>query len=347
MGHGRNPQEAAIVPEACPDMSNSAFVTGASGFVGGHLLQQLVEQGWQVTALVRGASVPHAPGQASVRFVQGDVLDRESLRKAIPARVSAVFHVAANTSIWAREQAVQTAVNVDGTANLIAAASAAGAGRLVHTSSFVVWGFQDDIFNEDSPRNSKHDWINYLRSKQAAEQLVKQAVADGRLDAVICNPAHILGPGDRHNWSRMIRLVHQQRLPGIPPGGGVFADVREVARAHLAAFHHGRSGQNYLLGGEAASFHDLIQALGGLLQRKVPARATPAWAMALAGRFAAAAAVVTGRAPDITPEGAALTSHTLRCDSSRAIAELAYRYTGLDTLLGDTCNWMRSEGLLT
>ena len=328
-------------------MSKTAFITGATGFVGGQLLQQLVEQGWQVTALVRGASVPQLPGLAAVQFAPGDVLDPGSLQKAIPAGVDAVFHVAANTSIWARERAVQTAVNVDGTANLIAAASAAGAGRMVYTSSFVVWGFHDGVINEDSPLEWQHDWINYLRSKRLAEQLVKEAVAGGRLDAVICNPAHILGPGDRHNWSRMIRLVDQQRLPGIPPGGGMFADVREVARAHLAAFHAGRSGRNYLLGGEEASFLQLIQTLGGLLQRKVPARTTPAWVMGLAARLATAAAVFTGRAPDITPEGAAMTSLHLRCDSSRARAELGYRHTDLTTLLGDTCAWMRAEGLLT
>lgn len=328
-------------------MSNSAFVTGATGFVGGQLLQQLVEQGWQVTALIRGTAAPVAPGLAAVQFARGDVLDPASLRKAIPTGVDAVFHVAANTSIWARERAVQSAVNVDGTANVIAAASAAGAGRMVYTSSFVVWGLHHAVINEDSPLDRRHDWINYLRSKRLAEQLVKEAVAGGRLDAVICNPAHVLGPGDRHNWSRMIRLVDQQRLPGIPPGSGMFADVREVARAHVAAFHHGRSGRNYLLGGEEASFLQLIHILGGLLQRKVPARTTPAWAMGLAARLATAAAVFTGRAPDITPEGAAMTSLHLRCDSSRAMAELGYRHTGLTTLLADTCTWMRREGLLT
>jgi nucleoside-diphosphate-sugar epimerase len=327
-------------------MAKTAFLTGATGFVGSHLAQQLVDQGWTVTALVRASASREDLEGLPLEFRTGDITDRDALMRAVPRGVDAVFHVAASTSIWSRERALQDRVNIDGTANVIAAAAAAGAGRLVHTSSFVVWGFHDGTIDESTPWTDGDEWINYLRSKRIAERQVKQAVAEGTLDAVVCNPAHILGPGDRHNWSRMLRLVNEQKLPGVPPGGGAFADVREVAAAHIAAFHQGESGANYLLGGEDTSFLELIQIAGELLGKPVPARASPAWQLRLAGRVGDLLSGFTGKAPDITPEGAAMITRHIHCDSSRAKQALGYRFTPVRTLLIDTCEWLQQRGLL-
>lgn len=328
-------------------MSPRAFLTGATGFVGMNLAHALVEQGWKVTALVRPDSPRDGIEGLGMTLAEGDLCDAGSLEAAMPASVDAVFHVAASTNIWSRNNALQQQVNVDGTRNLLEAAISAGARRMVYTSSFVVWGFADRTLTEDSPWLENSDWINYVRTKREAECLVKDAVGAGRIDAVILNPAHILGAGDRHNWSRVIRLVQQGKLPGVPPGGGAFADVREVARAHIQAFHHGRSGQNYLLGGPDALFLEVVKLTGEMLQRKVPRRATPAWLLKAAARGYVIAARFTGKEPDLTPEGAAMIIRHMGCDSSRAVRELDYRFTPIGELLEDTCAWLRTEGLLT
>ena len=137
---------------------------------------------------------------------------------------------------------------------------------------------------------------------------------------MVTNPAHILGPGDRHNWSRMIRMVHTGKLPGVPPGGGAFADVREVARAHVSAFHEGRTGANYLLGGNDLAYVELVRMIGEILGRPVPRRPSPAWLIRAIARVKVLGAAFTGRAPDITPEGAAMITRHIECDSSRAVA---------------------------
>jgi len=328
-------------------MSLRAFLTGATGFVGMNLARALVEQGWAVTALVRPDSPRAGIEGLGMTLAEGDLNDAASLEAAMPASVDAVFHVAASTNIWSRNNALQRRANVDGTRKLLKAAIGAGARRWVHTSSFAVWGFADRTLTEDSSRLEHSDWINYVRTKWEAECLVKDAVGAGRIDAVILNPAHILGPGDRHNWSRMIRLVQQGKLPGVPPGGGAFADVREVARAHIQAFHHGRSGQNYLLGGPDVLFLEVVKVTGEILRRKVPGRASPAWLLRAAARGQVIAAAFTGKEPDLTPEGAAMITRHMGCDSSRAVRELGYRFTPIDKLLDDTCAWLRKEGLLT
>lgn len=326
-------------------MALTAFLTGATGFVGAHLARQLVDQGWRVTALVRsGTSLRDLEGlDLDVR--EGDITDADSLARAMPEAVDGVFHVAASTSIWSREREMQERVNVGGTENVLRIARERRARRLVHTSSFVVWGFHEGTIDETTPWTTGDEWINYLRTKRLAERRVKAAVEQG-FDAVICNPAHILGPGDRHNWSRMIRLVQDGRLPGVPPGGGAFADVRAVAAAHIAAFHRGERGANYLLGGEDVAFLELVTLIGELLDRPVPGKASPAWQLALAGRLSNVLSRFTGKAPDITPEGAAMICRHIHCDSDRAVKTLGYTFTPVRQLLADSIGWMRGEGLL-
>jgi len=327
-------------------MTLRAFVTGASGFVGTSLARELVTQGWRVTALVRKSSPLEDIADLGLDLRVGDITDAESVKAALPEAVDCVFHVAASTNIWSRNNDLQTRINVDGTRNVVESAIAAGAMRMVHTSSFIVWGFQDNLLTESCEPVEAGGWINYIRTKRLAEDIVKTAVATGRLDATICNPAHILGPGDRHNWSRMIRLVQQEKLPGVPPGGGAFADVREVARAHVQAFHAGRPGENYILGGEDTMFIDVIRMTGEILGHKVPSKASPAWLLKAAARVFVMRAALTGTEPDLTPEGAAMITRHIRCDSSRAQNELDYRFTPVRNVLQDTCAWMSEKGFL-
>lgn len=327
-------------------MSLTAFVTGASGFVGSNLVRELDRQGWSTTALARATSNLEDIDDLSVDVREGDIVDAESVHAAMPRKVDAIFHVAASTNVWAGNNDEQDRINIGGTRNVIEAAVKAGARRLIYTSSFTTWGIRDGVITEHSPRSRDSDWINYVRTKRIAEDLVKEAVKEGRLEAVILNPGHILGPGDRNNWSRMVRMVATDSLPGIPPGGGAFADVREIAKAHVAAFHHGESGEHYLLGGEDVSFAELLGIVGRLLGKPVPKKTTPAWVLRTMAHFNAAVASITRKPPKITPESALMICRHIECDSTRAKTVLDYQITPIRPLVEDTVNWMRSAGLL-
>jgi dihydroflavonol-4-reductase len=327
-------------------MTKTAFVTGATGFVGSHIARELHRQGWEVHVLARATSSLEEISDVPVTLHTGDVTDAVSVRMAMPQSVDAVFHVAASTNLWARKNGQQTRINLEGTRNLLDAAEAAGAWRFIHTSSFAAWGALDGLFDEETPRTEATDWVNYVRTKHLSEQAVLEASAADRLDAVVLNPANVLGPGDRHNWSRLFRMVHEGSLPGAPPGGGNFCDVREVARAHVTAWHQGRNGQRYLLGGEFASYLEVIQLAGELLARRVPAKPTPGWLLKVAARIKNTLAVVTGTEPDLTPEAAVIATSKLRCDSARAQQELGYRFVPLSDMVRDTIDWMNEKGLL-
>ena len=327
-------------------MTQSAFVTGATGFVGSHIARDLCRQGWEVHVLARETSSLSAISDVPVRVHIGDVTDAVSVRAAIPQGVDGVFHVAASTNLWARNNDQQTRINLDGTRNLLDAAATAGARRFIHTSSFAAWGTLDNVFTEDSPRTDATDWINYVRTKHLSEQTVLEAAACNRLDAVVLNPGNVLGPGDRHNWSRLFRMVHAGSLPGAPPGGGNFCDVREVARAHVTAWHKGQSGHRYLLGGEFATYLEVIRLAGEMLDRRVPGKPSPGWLLKVVARIKSALAILTGKEPDLTPEAAVIATSNMRCDSGKAQQELGYRFVPLRDMVRDTIDWMHQEGLL-
>jgi nucleoside-diphosphate-sugar epimerase len=326
-------------------MPKTAFVTGATGFVGLNLIDELLREGWQVTAMHRAGSDLTYLGRMDVVRVVGDVTDAASVRQAMPRAVDTVFHVAADTGLWSGNNARQDRINIDGTRNTVEAALASGARRFVHTSSVSVFGVQNGRIDENSPRLGRDSPINYQRSKYFAEEAVRAAVGRG-LDAVILNPGGIVGPYDIRNYARLFRLVAERKLPGVTPGMLSFCHVREVARAHVAAAERGGTGEAFLLAGTNASVLELVEEIGAALGRPVPSRTTPVWLIRIAGRVGAIRGALTGKTPDITPEIVRLGLRYFTCDSSKAVRELGYRIVPLREMVADCAAWMIAEGQL-
>jgi len=324
----------------------NVLITGASGFLGRHLAQQLKAEGHNVLGLSRSARADAILVADAVTPVRGDLLQPEQLAAAFAQRFDAVFHTAADTSQWAPNDTRQTRVNVEGSRALAEAALAAGVSAFIHTSSVSAYShLVHGTLREDVPERGGESWITYERTKHLGEQAVRAVAARG-LPLVVMQPAHILGPGDTNNWSRLIRLIDQGKLPGVPPGSGSFADVREVARAQVRAWQRKRFGETYLLGGEHLRFLELVTRVGSQLGRKTPSRATPGWALMAWARVVDALSRITRREPDITPRAAMFVIHDLIVDSGKAQRELDYAITPMDRLLDDTIAWLRSENLL-
>ena len=275
-----------------------------------------------------------------VHVHRGSLHEPEFLTQSIPSGCDLVFHVAANTSIWRKEAEEQIADNWQGTKNIVDACLKRQVKRLVHVSSIAAYDCNAGTLNEDNEQLGAVSKSPYAYSKYKAEEEVRAGIERG-LDAVIVNPAHVLGPHDRGNWVRMFKMVSENTLPGIPGGRGSFADVRQVAQGILAAAQSGRTGENYILGGPNLSFLDLVALMGHLLERKVPKKPVPDWVLLTVGYGKELLANFTGQTPDITPEGAKHAISKAHIDDRKAQTELGYQHTPIETLLQDTIDWLR------
>ncbi len=135
------------------------------------------------------------------------------------------------------------------------------------------------------------------------------------------------------------------KLPGSPPGRASWCHVREVARAHLSAAERAPAGGAWGLSCVVASYAEFISAVAEATGGRAP-RALPALALRAYARLLSLGAAVTGREPEVTPEGAAITCNRVTLDSARATRELGYRPSTLQEMVTDCVSWMRAEGLL-
>ncbi|MEQ8699820.1 MAG: NAD-dependent epimerase/dehydratase family protein [Bauldia litoralis] len=325
----------------------TAFVTGGTGFLGLNLIEQLAEAGWAVTALHRPGSDLSGLKKFDVTPAKGQLIELDALTDVVPEDLDAVFHVAGDTTMWSRHFAPQLRTNVDGTRNMVTAAHRRGARRFVHTSSIAaygVWHGREPI-SEDSEKKGDLSAVNYDRTKYHAEVVIQGALRNG-VDAVVLNPCHIIGRYDAHNWGRMIRMINEGTLPGVPPRAGTFCHAEAVAKAHIAAAERGRTGENYLLGGPVADFLEVAQVIGRLTGKKVPRRPVPAWLFMLVARAKTGWGNLRDREPDLTPQAAEVVLANARIDTDKAERELGYVSPDLEAMLRDCYDWMKREKLV-
>tara|TARA_R110000868_G_scaffold8744_2_gene44711 strand:+ start:1328 stop:2308 length:981 start_codon:yes stop_codon:yes gene_type:complete len=324
-------------------MARTAFVTGATGFVGLNLVQQLMAEGWDVTALHRSSSDLTFLSRFGPRLAVGEITDRASLLAAIPQGTDTLFHVAGNTSMWHKGDAEQTRDNVDGTRNVVEAAKAKGVRRLIVTSSISAYGPVSGEVTETTPSLAEKSSVNYERTKWQAQEIARAAVGDG-LEVVIMQPGAIMGAYDIGTWSRMFLMVRDGKLPGVPPAQLTFTHVREVVGAHIAAADKGENGGQYLLAGENSTMLALVTEIGQLLGKSVPKKPLPLGVMRIAAMVGGLASSITGKEPSITSEMVEAFSHPMTTQSAKAQRDLGYKIVPLKVMVKDCYDWMVAEG---
>lgn len=319
-----------------------AFVTGGTGFVGAHLVRELVARGWRVTVGVRPTSSRQALSGLDIDCVVADITNPQAVEAGMPKRPDVVFHLAASVGFWRGRNAEQTRVNVAGTRHVVHAALKRRAARFVHVSSVAAWGPQQgDSIDESSPIRTAQHWINYSRTKWLSELEVDQGVGRG-LDAVIVNPSHIMGPGDAKNWGRLFGLAKRARTLAAPKATAPWCHVADVVRSLIAAAEHGNAGQRYLLGGPEVSYHEVLRLIRERVGREPPAHVA-GWALRAAAHLAHARGFLTRREPSLTPELASIWSTTFHVNDQRARRELGYDSRPFEATVDDTFRWVAAR----
>jgi len=322
------------------------FVTGASGHIGGNLVRALLADGREVRALVR--SDTRAIEGLDVERVEGDVLDREALARAV-AGADVVFHLAGHISLAGDPGGLMHHANVFGTRNLVAACVAAGVRRLVHFSSIHALSARpvDEVIDETRPLAEGRRAPAYDLSKAQGELEVQAGVAQG-LDAVTLNPGGVLGPHD-YKLSFMGEVILdlcRGRLPALINGGFSWVDVRDVVSGALAAEKKGRSGERYLLTGHwlsTAALGDVVEEVTGV---KRPRFVAPMWLATVGAPFVTAFSRVMGKRPRYTLASLAAIRNHRHVSHGKARQELGYSPRPIRATIADTVEWFRRSRFL-
>jgi dihydroflavonol-4-reductase len=325
-----------------------ALVTGATGFVGAAVARALSAAGWQVRALARSGSNRANLRQLAAEVMEGDLADVGSLELALVG-CDALFHVAADYRLGARDPSQLYLTNVEGTRNILGAARRVGVARIVYTSSVATIGIPSDGSpgEESTPVALSNMIGHYKRSKYLAEEVAREAAATG-MSVVIVNPSTPVGPGDIKPTptGQLVLDAASGRMPAYVDTGLNIVHVDDVAAGHLLAHARGKAGERYILGGEDMTLQIMLAQIAGLVGRQPPRMRLPYAVVLPIAYLAEGFAAVTGRSGRVTLEGVRMSRKRMFFSSGKAVSELGYRWRPPLEAFADAVKWFRQQGLL-
>jgi len=325
-----------------------ALVTGATGFVGAAVARALLRERWEVRALARKGSDRRNLQAIAVEVFEGDLADADSLGRALEG-CEGLFHVAADYRLGAFDPQQLYKTNVEGTRNILDAARAAGVRRVVYTSSVATIGIPKDGTpgTEESPSTLADMIGHYKRSKYLAEEVAREAAREG-VAVVIVNPSTPVGPGDVKPTptGQLVFDAAAGRMPAYVDTGLNIVHVDDVANGHLLAYHRGRVGERYILGGQDMTLREILIEIARLVGRKPPSVRLPSSVVMPIAYVAEAFARVTGRSTRVTVEGVRMARKLMFFSSAKAARELGYQWRAPTQAFVDAIQWFREQGLL-
>jgi dihydroflavonol-4-reductase len=326
----------------------SALVTGATGFVGAAVARSLLKNQWQVRVLARKGSDRRNLKELPVDVLEGDLTDAASLQRAAQG-CEALFHVAADYRLGARDPSQLYRANVDGTRNVLDAARRGGVQRIVYTSSVATIGIPGDGTpgDEGTPNSLANMIGHYKRSKYLAEEVAREAAREG-LPVVIVSPSTPVGPGDLKPTptGQLVLDAAAGRMPAYVDTGLNIVHVDDVANGHLLAYERGKTGERYILGGQDMSLREILAMISHLVGRPPPRVRLPYGVVLPIAYLAEGLAKLTGRSGRITLEGVRMSRKLMFFSSAKAARDLGYTCRPPLQAFEDAIRWFRDNGLL-
>ncbi|MGD0816032.1 MAG: hopanoid-associated sugar epimerase [Verrucomicrobiota bacterium] len=330
----------------------NCFVTGASGFIGGNLVHELIGRGHRVRALVRsGGDLPGIAG-ASCELIKGDISDRGCLEKAMEG-CEWCFHVAASYHLWLRDYRPMYAANVEGTRHVLEAAGAAGCQRIVYTSTVGCIalpgrsGGEVVPTDEATPVSGSQMSNHYKRSKWQAEVVARELVGKG-LPVVIVNPSAPIGPRDVKPTptGQVIVDFLNRRMPAYLDTGLNWVHVRDVAAGEILAAEKGRVGERYILGNAGGNWTmgETLTVLEELSGVPAPKLRVPHFVALMAAYVNEMAAAISGKAPKAPLAGVRMAKYKMFFNPAKAIRELGLPQTPPRQAFAEAIDWFKANG---
>lgn len=325
-----------------------ALVTGAAGFIGSNVVKLLLEDGVEVRAMVLPGEDQRNLRGVEVETVQGDVMDPESLDKALVG-CDTLFHLAAVYSIHAPRKLFFD-VNVQGSRNMLWAAKKADLEKIVYTASIAALGLREGKLgaDEETPFNQFQRCNDYVLTKYLSQQEALAFAKEEGMPIVVVNPCFPYGEGDvgPTPTGKIILDVANRVLFMAYEGGYNIIDVKDVAMGHLLAAKKGRIGEKYILGNMNVTLKELFEMVTRTAGIKTRIFKMPMALTLIYGYLWEKLADVTGTQPTVTHREAAYSHQYLFYDVSKAQRELGLELTPIETSLERSLEWFEREGYI-
>jgi len=310
------------------------------------LARSLTAKGYQVRALARPRSSTLTLENTGVEIVQGDLENRESLARALKG-CQAVFHCAALYTFWSRDPKEVYRVNVDGTKTLLQEALAAGAEKVVYTSTVSTIGLAKGAEGTEEMQPAWKDLKgHYKRSKWLGEQEALKMNSSG-LPVVVVNPTAPVGPWDVKPTPTggIIRDFLRRRLPAYVNTGMNLVDVEDVAIGHILAMERGRPGHRYILGHQNMTLKEMLDLLAKITGLKGPRFRAPLGPLIGLSRLDYwAEGKLLRRQPILPLEGLLVAQKPMYVSSGKAVRELGMPQSPIEGALGKAVRWFKEYG---
>lgn len=319
-------------------------MTGATGFLGRGVLEDLVATGRPVRALARSDAAAQRLVALGAEPVRGDLRDRASLEAAF-AGCEVVYHVAGVNAFCVPDPRPMFDVNVAGSRAVVLAAAAAGVQRVVYTSSAATLDVADE--HGRRPRAASRRFLsNYARSKYVAEQSVMEASAQAGLDVVCVNPASVQGPGRTSGTARLLIGFLNGKLPAAVDGPLNVIDIADCTRGHLLAEDRGVPGERYLLCGASLTLRSGLALLAQITGLEDPPRFLPPRLALAASACIELVARVRRKPTRFCREMVRTLIEGSPYDGAPAGRALGLDYTPIETTMRRTISWYLEQGLI-
>ena len=306
------------------------LVTGSTGMVGSHLIFDLLNQGYQVKALVRKSSdkssilrvfklYSQEPEKLfdQIIWTEGDVTDILSLEEAF-TNIEQVYHTAALVSFNSKKKKEILETNIDGTANIVNLCLEKNIKKLCFVSSIAALGVTEDGSEIDEKvywKPSKNS-SPYSISKYKAEMEVWRGITEG-LNAIIVNPSFILGPANSRNGSSSLYNLVSKGLPFYTTGTTGYIDVRDVTKSMVLLMNSQIFSERFILSSENISYKSIFEIIANVMQVKPPTIIMPRWLAETAGRMAYVTSILFPGGTEITKSSINIAYKKLRYSSEK------------------------------
>jgi dihydroflavonol-4-reductase len=324
-------------------MAERTFVTGGTGTLGSALLEGLLKEGREVSALARSDEAKAKIEMMGASPVEANLLDPEGLEKAMVGH-DVVFHAAGMNVFCLKDRSPLFEANVQGSLNVVEAAVRAGVRRVVHTSSAATLGEKSGTVGREDSMHRGWFLSEYERSKYEAERAVLDAARSKDLDLVCVNPSSVQGPGRAGGTAKILVYYVTGKLKYFVNTRFSIIDIDDCTRGHILAEQKGRSWNRYVLNSGTISAIDALGVMARITGVKYVPRFVPGRLAIGAAGIAANVYRLRGKSPPVCSEMVRTLVHGHAYDGSRAARELGLTYTPLEDTLERTVQWLIEEG---